>query len=105
MKSRFLAIALALGTLAGMTTSQAAEVTFNPSTQWYDMDGNGTLRLWAVPEANGNALAANPDYDWPKPAAIAAWYATLLKAQQMGLSVGIGYDPATLDIWYVARPR
>lgn len=85
--------------------AQAAEIIFNPGTQWYDMEGNGILRLWGVPEAGSNPLAANPDYNWPKPTAIAAWYVTLLKAQQMGLSVAVGYDPVTFDIWYVARPR
>ena len=87
--------------------AQSAEIIFNPSdqTRGYDMDGNSVLHLWGVPEANGNALVANPDYGWPTLSAIATWYATILKAQEMNLSVSVGYDPNTLDIWYVGKPR
>ena len=83
----------------------AAEATFNPSTQYYDMNSEGVLNLWGVPEANGNAVKANPDYGWPSEFVVAAWYATLLKAHQMNLSIVVGYDPVTYDIWYVAKPR
>lgn len=101
-----LAIAIASIMLVVVTPhASAAEITFNPSVQWYDTDGTGTLRLWGVPEANGNALVANPDYGWPTEMAVALWQSTILKAQQMNLSVGVGYDPVTLDIWFVARPR
>lgn len=103
-----LKLALAMAAVVSALVVQpapAAEIIFTPSTQWYDIEGNGILRLWGVPEAGGNALVANPDYNWPKPTAIAAWYVTILKAQQMGLSVAVGYDPVTFDIWYVARPR
>lgn len=105
MKSKIAVIALALGILSAPLAAQSAEITFYPSTQWYNVDGNGTLQLWGVPEANGNALVANPDYGWPTTTAVAAWYAVLLKAQEMNLSVGVGYDPNTLDIWFIGRPR
>lgn len=85
--------------------AMAAEATFNPSTMWYDMNGEGILSLWGVPAANGNALRANPDYGWPTEFAIASWYTVILKAHEMGLSVVVGYDPVTYDIWYVAKPQ
>lgn len=91
--------------LAVAAPVSAAEVSFDPSTQYYNMDGSSTLFLWGVPEANGNALVANPDYGWPTETSVAAWYATILKAQEMGLRVVIGYDPVNFEIWYVARPR
>lgn len=78
MKTKFAVIALAVGILTGSAPALASEASFDPSIQWYDMNGDGTLRLWGVPEANGNALAANPDYGWPVPVAIASWYATIL---------------------------
>lgn len=108
MKSKLvIALAFSVGILAAPMAAQSAEITFNPNDQsrGYDMDGSGVLHLWGVPEANGNALAANPDYGWPTGSAIASWYTVLLKAQQMNLSVGVGYDPATFDIWYIGKPR
>lgn len=83
----------------------SAEVAYNPGTQFYDMNSNGVLSLWGVAEAGGNALVANPDYGWPSEMAVASWLTTLLKAQQMGLGVVIGYDPNTRDIWYIGKPR
>jgi hypothetical protein len=91
--------------LLAMTEAHSSEVIFNPNTQFYDMNSNGVLSLWGVPEANGNALVANPDFGWPTELAVASWYAALLKAQELGMSVGVGYDPNTLDIWYIAKPR
>ncbi len=44
-----------------VTPAYSAEVTYNPNTQFYDMNSNGVLSLWGVPEAGGNALVANPD--------------------------------------------
>lgn len=102
IESFFLALA---ATCLLSAPAYSAEVTYNPGTQFYDMNGSGVLSLWGVPEANGNALVANPDYGWPTEASVASWLTTLLKAQEMGLVVVVGYDPATLDIWYVARPR
>jgi hypothetical protein len=87
------------------SVTHAAEITFNPSTQFYDLNSEGVLSLWGVPEANGNAIRANPDGGWPQESIVMGWYATILKAQQMNLNVPIGYDPVTFDIWYVARPR
>ena len=83
----------------------AAEAPFIPGTQFYDTDGNGIVRLWGVPEANGQPLVANPDYGWPTETAIAMWYSTILKAHQMNMYVVVGYDPVNLEIWYVAKPR
>lgn len=91
-------------TIASMSAI-AAEATFNPNTQYYDMNSEGVLNLWGIPEANGNAVKANPDYGWPSEFVVAAWYATLLRAHQMNLSIVVGYDPVTYDIWYVAKPR
>lgn len=108
MKSKLVvALVLSVGILAAPAIAQSAEILFEPgnSGRGYDMDGNGILHLWGVPEANGNALVGNPDYGWPTTTAIASWYAVLLRAQQMSLSVSIGYDPTTLDIWYVGKPR
>ena len=104
MKKFIVAIATALS-LFITTQASAVDVYFNPNTQYYNMDGNGTLFLWGIPEANGQALIANPDYGWPTELAIATWYATILKAQELNLRVVIAYDPANLQIWYVARPR
>jgi hypothetical protein len=87
------------------TSAFSAETSYNPNTQFYDMNGSGVLSLWGVPAANGNALVANPDYGWPTEASVASWLAMLIKAQEMGLVVMVGYDPNTLDIWYIARPR
>lgn len=101
--SLFLALATACLLIA--TPAYSAEVTYNPNTQFYDMNGNGVLSLRGVSEASGNALVANPDYGWPTEASVASWLTILLKAQEMGLVVVVGYDPATLDIWYVTRPR
>lgn len=83
----------------------AADVYFDPNVQYYNLDGSGTLFLWGIPEANGNPLLANPDYGWPTETAIAAWYATILKAQELNLRVVISYNPVNFEIWYVARPR
>ncbi len=108
MQSKLIvALLCSAGMLAAPLVAESAEVLFNPSAQsnGYDMDGNGVLHLWGVPEASGNALVANPDYGWPTVSAIATWYATLLKAQEINLSVSVGYDPTTLDIWYVGKPR
>ena len=97
-----IAVGFVMSTLQG---ASAAEIIFDPGVQWYDMNGDGQLSLWGVPEAGGNPLKANPKDGWPTPVAVAAWYAALLKAQQMGKTVGVGYDPATFIIWYVGRPR
>lgn len=105
MKSKIAVAVIALGILSAPLAVQSAEITFYPNTQGYNVEGKGILQLWGVPEAGGNALVANPDYGWPTTTAVAAWYAVLLKAQQMNLSVGVGYDPATFDIWYIGKPK
>ena len=95
---------LTLVSLFFVSNAQAAEVLFNPSMQFYDMNGNGILSLWGI-STSGAAVKANPDFGYPTELAIASWYATILKAQEMGLSVVIGYDPVSLEIWYIAKPR
>jgi hypothetical protein len=99
--------AAAVMAVASVASANAAEATFDPnsSTQFYDINGNGILSLWGVTAANGNALKANPDYNYPTELSIASWVAMLLKAQQMNKVVVVGYDPATYEIWYIARPR
>lgn len=98
-----LAVAFALSMVS--TKAIAAEANFNPNTQYYDMNSEGVLNLWGIPEANGNSVRANPDFGWPSEFVVAAWYATILKAHQMNMYVVVGYDPVTYDIWYVAKPR
>lgn len=98
-------VACLLMFLLAAGTARAAEVVFNPSVFWYDVTSEGVLELWGVPEANGQALRANPDYDWPSVNTVSLWIGVLLKAQEMGLSVPVGYDPGNLDIWYIGRPR
>ena len=106
MKKKLLMIMLlVMGFVMSFQSVQAAEVTFNPNVHFYDMNGNGTLSLWGVPAANGNAIKANPDNNYPTEASIASWLAMIMKAQELNLVVVIGYDPNTLDIWYIGRPR
>lgn len=83
----------------------AAEATFDPNVQYYDVNAEGTLSLWGVPEAGGSALKGNPDNGWPAKSAIASWVSLIMQAQELNMSVVVGYDPATFDIWYIARPR
>ncbi len=104
MKNRIIGAALLLLSLSA-GSAQSAEISFNPSALWYDVTSEGVLQLWGIPEANGQALRANPDYDWPSVNTVSLWIGMLLKAQELGLSVPVGYDPSTLDIWYIGRPR
>lgn len=94
-----------IATLFIVSNASAVDTPFNPNVQYYDMNADGTLSLWGVPEAGTNALKANPDGGWPAKSTIASWLAILLQAQEMNMSVVVGYDPVTLNIWYVARPR
>ena len=87
------------------SNAYAADVTFNPNTQHYDVNAEGTLSLWGVPEAGPNAIKGNPDNGWPTKSAIASWLSLLMKAQELNMVVVVGYDTTTLDIWYVTRPR
>ena len=105
MKKVFVVISLIVAFCIFTSPAFSAEATFSPSTQWYNVDSNGVLNLWGVPEANGNPLVANPDYGWPSEFTVACWYAVIMKAHEMSLSVVIGYDPATYDIWYVSKPQ
>lgn len=83
----------------------AAEVEFNPNTQFYDVNGVSKLSLWGVPVTNGQALWADAKDSWQTELSVTAWVAMLLKAQQMGMKVSVGYDPVTFQIWYMSRPR
>jgi len=105
MKTRLLLVVLAVSILMIPATALSAESNFNPNTQYYDMSSEGVLNLWGIPEANGNAVKANPDYGWPSEFTVAAWYATILKAHEMNLYVVVGYDPVAYDIWYIAKLR
>jgi hypothetical protein len=105
MKQNFFALVILVSCLFATTHVYSSEVTFDPSAQFYDMNGNGVLSLWGVPEAGGNALQANPDYGWPTEASVISWYAVLLKAQEMGMVVTVGYDPNNYEIWYITKPR
>lgn len=101
-KSVFLFV---LAMLMVPTIALSVESTFNPNTQFYDVNSQGTLNLYGIPEANGNTVKANPDYGWPSEFVVSVWYATILKAHEMNMSVVVGYDPVTFDIWYIAKPR
>lgn len=103
MKKYHVIILLAFTMIAN--AAQSAEAMFNPSVLWYDVTSEGVLELWGVPEANGQALQANPDYDWPSVNTVTLWTGIIMKAQEMGLSVPVGYDSSTLEIWYIGRPR
>lgn len=85
-----------------VASAYSAEVVYDPSTQPFDINSNGILSLWGVPAANGNALVANPDYEWPTEISVAAWLSMILKARETNTTVTVGYDPTTLDIWYVS---
>lgn len=102
---KFVMTAVSAALLSVAPVALSAEASFNPSTQFYDTDGNGIIRLWGVPEASGQPLVANPDYGWPTEMAMALWYSTILKAHQMNQRVVVGYDPVNLEIWYIAKPR
>lgn len=95
---------LSLATLAP-TVSSAAEATFNPNVQFYDMNGSSRLSLWGIPEANGQPVWADAKESWQTELSVATWISMLLKAQQLNMSVVVGYDPANFQIWYVAKPR
>lgn len=76
-----LTAALAVLTL-GSTAMAAETAPFCP--EWWhspSMTGDGVLEIWGVPEANGKAFKANPDYDWPTVEAIAEWSTSLKNAR------------------------
>ena len=96
---------LVLSLLISVVPAQSAEVCYDPNVYFYNMNGVSRLSLWSVPEVNGAELWADAKESWHSELSIALWYATLVKAQEMGLQVVIGYDPDTLAIWYIARPQ
>jgi hypothetical protein len=81
------------------------EACFDPGTQFYDFNGESKLSIWGVAEASGNGLTADAQNSWHSELSVAMWYATILKAQEMGLQVVVAFDPVTYEIWYIARPR
>jgi len=105
MKKAIVAVLLSVLMLFSVAPVQSAEVCYDPNIQFYDINGVSKLSLWGVPEANGQSLWADAKDSWHSELSVALWYGTLLKAQEFGLQVVIGYDPDTLAIWYVARPR
>ncbi|MCK9379043.1 MAG: hypothetical protein M0P97_02770 [Candidatus Moranbacteria bacterium] len=46
-----------------------------------------------------------PRLSWQTELSVAMWYATILKAQENDMMVVVGYDPASYELWYVAKPR
>jgi len=105
MKKCIFAILVSLFLLVPVAPAQSAEVCYDPGVYFYNMNGVSRLSLWSVPEVNGAEIWADSKESWHTELSVSAWYMTLLKAQEMGLQVVIGYDPDTLAIWYVARPR
>jgi len=88
-----------------VSPAYSVEACFDLGTQYYNMNGVDRLSLWAIAEANGNEVYADARNSWQSEFSIAAWYATLLKAQEMGLQVVVAFDPGNYEIWYIARPR
>lgn len=105
MKKAIIAVLLSVLMMFSVAPVQSAEVCYDPSVYFYNMNGVSRLSLWSVPEINGAELWADAEESWHSEISIAAWYMTLMKAQELGLQVVIGYDPDTLAIWYIARPR
>jgi len=105
MRKCICAVLISLFLVAVAMPVQSAEVCYDPSVYFYNMNGVSHLSLWSVPEVNGAELWADSKESWHSELSMAAWYMTLMKAQEMGLQVVIGYDPDTLAIWYIARPR
>jgi hypothetical protein len=104
VRMKLLVCAVVFAIISG-SLANAAEITFNPAFQGYNMESTGKLCLWGVPEAEAGALTADPNNGWPSEMAIAAWYITLLRAQARAQVVTVGYDPGTFDIWYVSKPH
>lgn len=102
---RFSLLIATLLVAAVSTPLSAAEATFDPNTQFYDVNGVSKLSLWGVPEAGGQALWADAKESWQTELSVATWVAMLLKAQQMNMRVAVGYDPGNYQLWYIAKPR
>ncbi len=103
MKKIILASGLFLAINFSPVISQGADICFDPAIQGDDMNGESKLSLWGVTGA-ANALTADAKVSWHTEFSVASWYALLLKAQEMGKQVGVGYDPVSLEIWYIGHP-
>jgi len=101
MKKTFIAIILAT-TIFLPALSQGAQVCFDPTTQGYDTNGESKLTLRGV-TAVSNGLVADAKASWHSELSVATWYANLLKAQEMGKQVGVGYDPNSGEIWFMGH--
>lgn len=100
---KFLLAAVFVFVVSFAFQSQAAEICFDPAIQGYNMNGESNLVLWGVTGAP-NGLTADAKNSWHSELSVASWYALLLKAQEMGKQVGIGYDPVSFEIWYIGHP-
>jgi len=54
VRMRMLVCAVAFAIISG-SLANAAEITFNPAFQGYNMESTGKLCLWGVPEAGGGS--------------------------------------------------
>ena len=88
-----------------ISPAYSTEACFDPDTQFYDMNGSSKLTLYGIAEASGNGVYVDPVNSWQTEFSVAMWYATILKAHDMGLQVVVAFDPVTYEMWYVAKPR
>lgn len=95
MKMRMIATT-AFTTLAlGSSAVMAAEIpSFCPKVVGsIGFDGNGILKVWGIPVANGKPLMAVPNNTWPRFVSVAAWRDAFLDAKRNSACVKIYYDP------------
>jgi len=81
--------------------ANAAEVIVDPGVVWYDTNAASVLSIWGT-NTGCNPLRADPANGSRDQ--VLAWLFQLIKAQDIGLSVGVGYD-ASCNIIYIARMR
>jgi len=105
MKKVSIAVCCAVFSLLAALPAYSTEACFDPSTQFYDMNGESKFTLWGISEANGNGVYADAQNSWHSELSVASWYATILKAHEMGLQVVVAFDPATYELWYIAKIR
>ncbi|HBO16488.1 MAG: hypothetical protein UR69_C0003G0100 [Candidatus Moranbacteria bacterium GW2011_GWE2_35_2-] len=105
MKKNIVALLVSIFVCAFGLSANADEACFDPNAQYFDVNGVSRLNLWGIPEANDNAVFADARQSWHTELSVAMWYATILKAQENDMVVVVGYDPASYELWYVAKPR
>lgn len=79
----------------------ASEVTINPNVAWYDTNAASVLSIWSTGTGCEPLKADSINSSTEQ---VLFWTAQLIKAQELGLSVGVGYD-ASCNIIYIARMR